>query len=137
MSMSYPEKVQRMYAEITNRYAGEAIPASALDIDIPVPRNGDRWGDWVLNTSEPASLDYIGGFYQASPYWIRLDRIFSLDDTYRSNPGFTGWIKHLHDKEWGRKSMGDFVDAVLTIGRYGYMKGKKHVTVWPKSANEF
>jgi len=70
------------------------------------------------------------------PYEIVLSRIFSPEDTYRDSPGFVGWIKHLHEKSWGHKSMSDFVDAVLTIGRHGYMHGQKHVRVWQHGTSE-
>lgn len=102
-----------------------------------IPRSGQRWGNWRLSTSNPPSLDYVGGMYKYSPYEVVLSWIFRPGDGYRVGPGFLGWIKHLHDKRWGNESMGDFIDAVLTIGRYGYMKGSKHITVWPKDASEF
>jgi hypothetical protein len=78
-------------------------------------KNGERWGDWVLNL-EPAdnpSLDYVGGFYRNNPYWIRLSEL----QTWR---GFNHWIHHLHGKDWGQQSMGDFVNAVLPTINLSY-----------------
>jgi len=102
------------------------------------PRSGHRWGSWRLSTSHGIpSLDFIGKPHsRACPYEIVLSRIFSPEDTYRDSPGFVGWIKHLHEKSWGHKSMSDFVDAVLTIGRHGYMHGQKHVRVWQHGTSE-
>ena len=53
----------------------------------------------------------------------------SVNGLPTQTPGFMEWIEHLHGKTWGRESMGDFVDAVLTISQYGYMKDKTHVSV--------
>lgn len=83
-----------------------------------VPVTGDTWGPWRLSTSHRVpSLGY-------GTYEIELSRIFSPED-------FIDWVKHLHEKTWGRdpETMGNFVDAVPTIERYGYMLGKKHVPV--------
>jgi hypothetical protein len=103
-----------------------------------IPRNGHRWGNWRLSTSRGIpSLDFIGKPHsRACPYEIVLSRIFSPEDTYRDSRGFVGWIKHLHGKSWGREGMSDFVDAVLTIGCYGYMHGRKHVLVWEYGTSE-
>jgi hypothetical protein len=99
------------------------------ELDQFIPRTGHSWGEWRLSTTEPISLDY-------GNYEIALDRIFRASDTYRECPLLVSWIKHLNDKGWGKESMGDFVDAVLTIGRFGYIHKGKHVHVWPGCASE-
>ena len=73
-------------------------------------RNGDRWGDWVLNlepTDNP-SLDYVGKYYRNNPYWIRLSDL-------QTWAGLNHWMHHLNEKDWGRESMGDFVRAAMSV----------------------
>jgi hypothetical protein len=75
----------------------------------------DRWGDWVLNL-EPAdnpSLDYVGGGYRTNPYWISLEEL----QTWQ---GLNHWMHHLNGKIWGQKSMGDFVNAVMSVVNLPY-----------------
>jgi hypothetical protein len=73
-------------------------------------QHGSRWGDWVLNL-EPGdnpSLDYVGRWYRHNPYWIRLSEL-------QTWAGLNHWMHHLNEKNWGRESMGDFVNAVMSI----------------------
>jgi hypothetical protein len=79
------------------------------------PMHGDRWGDWVLNL-EPAnnpSLDYVGKWYRNNPYQILLPEL-------QTWAGLNHWMRHLNEKDWGRESMGDFVNAVMDIMKLPY-----------------
>lgn len=76
-----------------------------------LPKNGTRWGDWRLDTTPPASLDYVP--HRHSIYWVRLSDLSTW-------AGFNHWMHHLVEKNWGRDSIGDFVTAVLACVRLDY-----------------
>jgi hypothetical protein len=103
---------------------GELVTISWDKLPDPtIPQNGDTWGSWRLSTRyRTPSLDY--GHYE-----IVLSELFSPEDDYTHAPKFLDWINHLHGKTWGSdpETMGNFIDAVLTIRRYGFMLGKKHL----------
>lgn len=83
---------------------------SFMQEKIPPRAKKNRWGDWVLNL-EPAdnpSLDYVGGGYRTNPYRISLEEL----QTWQ---GLNHWTHHLDGKIWGQKSMGDFVNAVMSV----------------------
>jgi hypothetical protein len=127
--MDYQIRRQKQWDRVPcESYSGLKVYRLADVPDGPVPEHGDMWGDWRLNTSFPPSLDYVGGHYRSHPYQIELGRVFR-DGGLTWREGFMEWIEHLHGKTWGRASMGEFVDAVLTIGQYGYMKDETHISV--------
>ena len=86
------------------------------------PVHGSRWGDWVLNLEpkDNPSLDYVGRWYRNNPYWIRLSAL----QTWQ---GLNHWMLHLNEKDWGRESMGDFVNAVMDITHLPY-PGRQQVS---------
>jgi hypothetical protein len=84
------------------------------------PAHGHRWGDWVLNL-EPASnpsLDYVGKWYANDPYEVCLSQL-------RTWGGLNHWMQHLSEKDWGRESMGDFVNAVMDVSNLPYPGGAR------------
>jgi hypothetical protein len=80
-------------------------------------KNGDRWGDWVLNFEprDNPSLDYVGKWYRNDPYWIRLSEL-------QTRAALDHWMEHLSEKDWGQESMGDFVRAVTAVTNLGENK---------------
>jgi hypothetical protein len=111
---SYPEKVDTHYKQhqpptepgtLVCWTASELLKAGATE---PTPVNGDRWGDWCYNTSEPPSIDYCGGGYKSCPYQVLLDDV-------NTDRKLIHWVGHLMGKDWGRKSIGDFLAALYDL----------------------
>lgn len=127
--MDYRKKVERIWETVPAKNRGGLKFYNASDVPAPPPaEDGDTWGDWRLTLTDPPSLDYIGDTYRHDPYEVELSEIFCGNNW---EAAFLNWIKHLHGKDWGSASMGDFVDAVLTISRYGYVDRKTHLTIHP------
>ena len=110
MRLSYPAKVEKAFDEAphTKDEFGETWTGPQLfAVKIPKPVNGDHWGNWYYNTSNPPSLDY-------KPYKYEV-----IIDELNTPQGFTHWVVHLLGKSWGRDSIGDFVQAVYDLDLIG------------------
>ncbi len=130
--MQYQLKVNAQAAAVTDERGHICLG----DLTVIIPEAGDEWGQWILRVTEPPSLDYVCDGYP--DYEIPLNEIFNRRDNYTRCPGLVNWIKHLHTKSWGRRSLGDFVDAAITIGSYGFIDGEdKHVRIWRDGAIHF
>src|ERR1700727_3178670 len=68
---------------------------------------GKKFGLWRLSFTKPHSIDYCGGGYRTSPYWVSFERCANEE-------GFAHWIAHLQQKSWGACEMANFMRGVLT-----------------------
>jgi hypothetical protein len=96
----------------------------------PIPHHGACWGHWRFDAryGQP-SIDFIGGGYKNNPYWIALSRI-------KTPANLAFWKQHLGDKAWfggyvgtERANRADFLTAVKTLQRLGYVYRGRHYTV--------
>ena len=67
------------YRSRVKRQPAEGPVLLSFLAQLPPPEDGDTWGDWRLSTTEPPSLDYVGGYYKHCPYEIVLSDLFGKD----------------------------------------------------------
>jgi hypothetical protein len=95
--------------------ANEIVWKKASDVTIswPLPKDGENWGNWRLNMSEPVSLDFHGAYYKHDPYWIPLKDMATFE-------GLGHWLHHLsekHDRIFTDVDLGQLVRAVVDCAR--------------------
>jgi hypothetical protein len=104
---------------------------SIVDVEQKIPQHGDCWGHWRFDAryGQP-SIDFVGplyvgsphqGYSVANPYWIPLARL-------NSPAALKHWIDHLEEKCWWNRNKADFLTAVKTLQRLGYIYRGKHYT---------
>lgn len=71
----------------------------------PITKNR-KFGEWRLSFTKPHSIDYHGGGYKHSPYWVSFERCFD-------EKSFAHWIAHIYQKNSGTWEIANFIRGVL------------------------
>jgi hypothetical protein len=77
------------------------------------PKHGTRFGKWIFNAEQPASLDFDAGWC----YQILMKDLATA-------AVFAHWLTHLSEKGWFTPEIaGQFVQAVMELTDYAHFKG--------------
>ena len=75
----------------------------------------NRWGRWVLSTSQPISLNISPFSDSDTAYYVTLSEIDS--------DGIQDWLQHLREKTWITPiDIFDFHDACAALKKRGFIK---------------